>query len=615
MFTQTNEELAQARAAVAGCRGEPSDYDIVRQENEAAARVLDRVLGEDVVAALRAGLLDGDLAAAVDALITTRETDHPRQRPLTAAARDVLVTAGGRPAALFVGRVLGGDVVAALRAGFSAQLGHPVFHQGGDLTGVVPLLVAESAAPHLRTATQAVFMDACDAGEADLVRLLVGCDGVDGNAPVEADYAGGLEDDEGGDNVLTRAARYDHGYVVHALVASGRVDVNRAGQNGELPLLQALGSVGCCSDASAPARHGFACCVEALLAAEGIDLTLPDGEGWTALMTAATRGNTAWLRHILGACGSAVNHSSDDGDTALIQAAGKGHTDCLHALLQVGGIRVNQADGVGKTALHAAAQHGHAACVRALLGMDGIAVNRVDRSGYTPLLVAAVTKESDWQDCVRALAKAKHTAVNAPRPRTNQTTLHMVCNANDAALAALLLVAGGCRFALDAGTSPSGASARQHAVARHHAAVVRREPGTPRLQHAMLHSAASMTRPFVCSAWLVTNQKLTTLFGARYARCATCSGGATPLDYAEGDKAVRKVFASGVDYWQRRLHGGHAWAMKEVVWAVLLVRQRLDADALAVAVGALPHLPHLPEEIWLAALAFLRSADFMPLHL
>ena len=91
--------------------------------------------------------------------------------------------------------------------------------------------------------------------------------------------------------------------------------------------------------------------------------------------------------------------------------------------------------------------------------------------------------------------------------------------------------------------------------------------------------------------------------------------GATPLDCADGHKGVAEVFASGVDYWQRKRHGGHAWVMKEVVETLLLVRQRLDAHALAnpgAAHAQVPLLPHLPEEIWLAALGFLRSADYMP---
>ena len=56
--------------------------------------------------------------------------------------------------------------------------------------------------------------------------------------------------------------------------------------------------------------------------------------------------------------------------------------------------------------------------------------------------------------------------------------------------------------------------------------------------------------------------------------------------------------------------------MKEAVQTLLLVRQRLDARALLdAAPAAAGSLPHLPVEIWLAALGFLRSADFMPLNL
>ena len=66
------------------------------------------------------------------------------------------------------------------------------------------------------------------------------------------------------------------------------------------------------------------------------------------------------------------------------------------------------------------------------------------------------------------------------------------------------------------------------------------------------------------------------------------------------------VFASGVDYWQRKRHGGHSWAMREAITALLLARQRLGT----LAPAASP-LVHLPEEIWLAVCCFLRSADFV----
>ena len=140
-------------------------------------------------------------------------------------------------AATVLGRVFGEEVLAALHEGVLT----------GDLTGVVPLLTAATARPHLRKAAQLVFAEACTAGEADAAALLLGCDGIDGNAVLNPGYVRPREEDEEfvhndednvwGDSVLTRAARRGRSNVVRALVASGRVDVNRAGPNGGLPLV------------------------------------------------------------------------------------------------------------------------------------------------------------------------------------------------------------------------------------------------------------------------------------------------------------------------------------------------------------------------------------------
>ena len=90
---------------------------------------------------------------------------------------------------------------------------------------------------------------------------------------------------------------------------------------------------------------------------------------------------------------------------------------------------------------------------------------------------------------------------------------------------------------------------------------------------------------------------------------------------------MRAAFLSGVDYWQRTLHGGHSWAMRRVMEALMLTRQRLDAPApaarevttrvtrrrsAATAALAARTLVHLPEEIWLLVCGSLRSADFPP---
>ena len=225
-------------------------------------------------------------------------------------------------------------------------------------------------------------------------------------------------------------------------------------------------------------------------------------------------------------------------------------------------------------------RHGQLGCVRALLA-KGVDTNHFDDEGHTALSLAAQDDHDDPAvirvlvaadgidvnltgeghrtalidatekgnlECARALLAAN--AVDCPVGDLEQTALHVACVYGHAELAELLLVAGSCRFAL-----------------------------------AM----------------------------EDYGEDAT----STPLALAEkawgGSKAaVLKIFASGVDYWQRRQHGRHSWAMKQVVKTVLLARQRLGggAEEPAHQEPDLFGLVHLPEEIWLLMCGFLRSADF-----
>ena len=262
-------------------------------------------------------------------------------------------------------------------------------------------------------------------------------------------------------------------------------------------------------------------------------------EAHAALLAAAVAGDAAAVARLLAVRGVDANYADAHGGTALLYAAQEGHTAVVQALLRVAAIDPNHAGGAGCTALWSAAERGHAGCVRALLRADGVDVNRANDYGETPLQRSITYTLNDWEGCIRMLAAAEHVDINHCHPDSGRTALHRVCHRKHAALAAHLLVAGGCRFAL-------------------------------------------------------TRQ------------------GETPLALALGHGAVRDVFASGVDYWRRTLHGRHAWAMKGVVRTVLLVRQRLDAHVLLGTGPGAPPPPHLPEEVWLAALGFLRSADFMP---
>ena len=112
------------------------------------------------------------------------------------------------------------------------------------------------------------------------------------------------------------------------------------------------------------------------------------------------------------------------------------------------------------------------------------------------------------------------------------------------------------------------------------------------------------------------------LLAAGGCRFALSRSGAAPLALAGGNKHVRAVFLSGIDYWRRMQHNGHSSTMKQVVVLLLLIRQRLDARPptrhgaaicahTASATDPRPRL-QLPEDMWLLVCGLLRSADFAP---
>ena len=490
-------------------------------------------------------------------------------------------------AADILNRVFGEEVLASLRDGFLK----------GDLTGVVPLLAAASTKPYLRQAAQLAFAAVCGTGDADAVALLLEFDGVAGGAVVDPEYVRPTDDDaeeygyelndegnEQGDTVLTRAARRGRSDLVRVLVASGKADPNRPGPNGGLPLVLAI-------------RSKDTACVEALLSSDGIDANAPvnpsysgddleDLDGDTILVRAARVGNVGAVRALVESGKADVNRAAPNGERPLVQAVRSNHAACMEVLLAADGIDANQQSGYGRTAFVIAACAGNTAFVQRLLDIAGVAVNHADEGGSTALALAACSGNAEcvralirangidvttgpehtgspllctiryrrggWEACARALASAKGIDLSYRHQRSGRTALHEVCALKHAALVDHLLIAGGCRFALTA-------AGRDH-------------------------------------QYNVTK------------------AGDAALALAAGDKAVAKVFASGVDYWRRRLHVWHGWAMKEAVRTLLLVRQRLDTHALAAPAPAAAAiaLPHLPEEIWLSALGFLRSADFMP---
>ena len=443
-----------------------------------------------------------------------------------------VVDARGDSAAELLRMVLGAGVVAALREGFL---------KGGDFTGVVPLLVAAGAKPHLAAAARAALATACDTGRAGVAALLLEAEGVraaDANAGSTHESA--VHNTPGGFSLLTAACIRGDSGVVRALVGSGKADPNGGGTNGYLPLVEA-------------ADNGNAACLAALLAAPGIDVNQADVAGDRALACASGRGNTLCVQALLAAGGVDANllGFAEGERTALTAAASTGQTECVRALLAVprGAVDVNKADDHGATALIVAAEAAHAGCTAVLLAVDGIDVNQADGNGHTALVHAAGRGDVV---CVRALLAAD--GIDANHATTGgDTALTVAAECDRMACALALLAVDG----IDANhTTNDGYTALDLAAAADNADLVRAFLAARGVDvghrdgegDAALHHACELRNAEMALLCLMAG-------GCRFARNAS---GRTPLALAADDTAVRAVFRSGADYWQRRWHSGGA---------------------------------------------------------
>ena len=492
------------------------------------------------------------------------------------------------------------------KAGFIAHRGViPLWHaQDDDYCGVVPLLGETSA---LLAKAQAAFVEACASGEADVAALcLAHIPGIDGDARHSSNCCEHSGYDSDGSScpplpdqtVLTQAVLHGDAAVVRVLVeaaAAGQVDVNKPNAEGFTPLLLASAT-------------GDAACVRAILLADGVDVNHAEPEdGATALIAACQRGdsNVGIVRALLEANGIDVNRAliaagDEDGDdsdgsnsntrsgceraTALTTAASNGSAEIVRALLEVDGVNVNHThEHDGFTALMLACDAGHAECVRALVTVEGLEVNAATHDevwGCTALHMAA---QDGHLACVQALLTVDTIDVNCVMAESSTP---------------LTLATAHCAAACSPTDRPEGRACVQALVAAKH--IYMNHQTSEHANRSALHDA--------CNASLANADLVSLLLVGGSCRFLRDASGASPLDIARGrgDKHVLAAFASGVDYWQRRRHGGHAWVLKRVVATMLLVRQRL--------IGAPPPtaaLVHLPEEVWLLVCAFLRGADFM----
>ena len=401
---------------------------------------------------------------------------------------------------------------------------------------------------------------------------------------------------------LSIAAKLGRTDCLHALLASKHIDVNAVLKVMDSESILFVGGLNDDDDddddefrtSVSPLGHaaygGHLQCVRALLAADGIDVNCTVAMSTASpspLRCAARGGHPPCISALLAADGIDVNFMPKCGELALVEATLAKQLPCVHALLEAGDINVNLRARYGRTALmhacgsdilHRAESYldyynqrdpstKSPSIAAALLATEGIDASLADDIGVTPLYYATL---NNMLSTVQLLLQRKEVNANAAHELSGATPLHVACLMNQPGMVRALLLGGGCRCT--------------------------RATDLPQTKYR---------------------------YGDFYEMFdgKSTAGDRTPFGMTTNSD-VRTLFATGIDYWQRKHHTHHSWAMKQLVWTLLLASHRMDARTGSAQSHArrsdghtpiqhqpLP-LPLLPEEIWLEVLGFLRSADF-----
>jgi ankyrin repeat protein len=215
---------------------------------------------------------------------------------------------------------------------------------------------------------------------------------------------------------LYKAICNGHTEVVRALLAAKDINLNKkygaingictpldiATTNNHTEVTQLLKDAGAQYSLCYASKNGHNEAVEALLAAEDIDVNKGDGGGGTPLFGASENGHTKVVKALLAAKDIHVNEEYRGlryhGDTPLDIATKNNHKEIIQLLIDAG----------AQCSLHQASKTGNVELVQALLAAKDINVNGAS-NGYTPLFLASMNGHTK---VVKVLLAAKEINVN-----------------------------------------------------------------------------------------------------------------------------------------------------------------------------------------------------------
>ena len=442
---------------------------------------------------------------------------------------------------------------------------------------------------------------ACLNGNDAVVTLLLAHDGIDVNQATS----------DAGATPLYIACQEGHAETIKLMLAHDGIDANQAKTDaGATPLYIAC-------------QEGHAAVVTLMLAHDGIDVNQARTDmGTTPLYIACEEGHTAITKLMLAHAGIDANQArKDTGATPLYIACEKGHVEIIKPLLAQAGIDANQARTTdGATPLYIACQKRHAAVVTLLLAHDGIDANqaRTD-AGVTPLFIAC---QKGHAETIKLMLAHDGIDANQATTNTSETPLHGVIFSGVLLAMQYLVVYGASLVAEDfEGLTPAQLATllTKHELAEWLNAV----SGWSQLQVAAgcrLHKEAAF---LLRRGKIDPDDPATTSVKDIMAVVATTNAKPAALPWQNAPpicRATIKLVADATRGWHRTTHWLHHKAVRNAVFAVLVVAGRLQEkgarpaeapSAIGVVTStaeASTPIPLLPIELWLFAMRFFKRS-------
>jgi ankyrin repeat protein len=209
--------------------------------------------------------------------------------------------------------------------------------------------------------------------------------------------------------------------IIRKLLATQKVDLEKANQNNQTPLHSAM-------------ETGHFYCAKLLIEAKA-NLNKADSTGATPVHLAIEHNQLDLLEEMLRRGANLESILKETHETALLNAVKNNNLNCVKLLIQ-SNASVNVIDAEKNTACHLAAKIGASAVLKLILEAPALrCINERNADGLTAILIATT---SDHLECVKLLVD-NDADVNCKEEKTRNTSFHIAASKGNQSLLEILL--------------------------------------------------------------------------------------------------------------------------------------------------------------------------------